>query len=66
MQRMDRLRRSLRESFRRKRDGPESSKPHQWQADEEAVRTGNCNFHVKVSLLRKNLRKYITTEMEML
>ncbi|ODN04272.1 Protein numb [Orchesella cincta] len=47
MQRMDRLRRSLRESFRRKRDGPESSKPHQWQADEEAVRTGNCNFHVK-------------------
>lgn len=49
MQRMDRLRRSLRESFRRKRDGPESSKPHQWQADEEAVRSGNCSFHVKVS-----------------
>ncbi|CAL8111330.1 unnamed protein product [Orchesella dallaii] len=47
MQRMDRLRRSLRESFRRKRDGPESSKPHQWQADEEAVRSGNCSFHVK-------------------
>lgn len=49
MQRMNSLRRSLRESFRRKKDsGPESSKPHQWQADEEAVRAGSCTFHVKV------------------
>ncbi|CAG7836583.1 unnamed protein product [Allacma fusca] len=47
MQRMDRLRRSLRDSFRRKREAPESSKPHQWQADEEAVRSGTCSFHVK-------------------
>ncbi|KAG1682320.1 Protein numb [Nymphon striatum] len=46
--RMDRLRRSLRESFRRKKDHvPECSKPHQWQADEQAVRSGTCNFHVK-------------------
>jgi numb-like protein len=47
MQRMDRIRRSLRDSFRRKKDGPESSKPHQWQADEESVRIGNCTFPVK-------------------
>jgi numb-like protein len=26
---------------------PESSKPHQWQADEAGVRAGTCNFHVK-------------------
>ena len=51
MQRMDRLRRSLRDSFRKKREAPESSKPHQWQADEESVRSGTCSFHVKVSFL---------------
>ena len=45
---MGRLRRSLRDSFRKKRDSLESSKPHQWQADEEAVKAGNCSFHVKV------------------
>lgn len=45
---MDRLRRSFRESFRRRKDRvPESSKPHQWQADEEAVRTATCSFGVK-------------------
>lgn len=48
---MDRLRRSLRESFRRKKDHrahvPESSKPHQWGADEVAVRQGTCTFPVK-------------------
>ncbi|KAG8200101.1 hypothetical protein JTE90_001956 [Oedothorax gibbosus] len=45
---MDRLRRSLRDSFRRKKDHiPECSKPHQWQADEHAVRAGTCNFPVK-------------------
>ncbi|XP_046387397.1 protein numb homolog isoform X2 [Ischnura elegans] len=46
---MDRLRRSLRDSFRRRKEPhvPESSKPHQWQADEAAVRAGTCNFHVK-------------------
>jgi len=49
MERMGRLRRSLRDSFRKKREAPESSKPHQWQADEEAVKGGNSSFHVKVS-----------------
>nr|XP_019948764.1 PREDICTED: protein numb homolog isoform X4 [Paralichthys olivaceus] len=39
----------LRQSFRRKKDiyVPESSRPHQWQTDEEAVRTGKCSFAVK-------------------
>ncbi|XP_046470798.1 protein numb isoform X1 [Neodiprion pinetum] len=47
--RMDRLRRSFRDSFRRRKDPhvPESSKPHQWQADESAVRSATCVFHVK-------------------
>ncbi|XP_054260819.1 protein numb-like isoform X2 [Macrosteles quadrilineatus] len=46
--RMDRLRRSFRDSFRRRKDHvPESSKPHQWQADESAVKAGTCQFHVK-------------------
>ncbi|KAL0267048.1 UNVERIFIED_CONTAM: hypothetical protein PYX00_009417 [Menopon gallinae] len=46
--RMDRLRRSFRDSFRKRKEHvPESSKPHQWQADEIAVRQGNCNFQVK-------------------
>ncbi|BFF93662.1 protein numb [Drosophila madeirensis] len=45
---MDRLRRSFRDSFRRRKDRvPESSKPHQWQADEEAVRSATCSFAVK-------------------
>lgn len=45
---MDRLRRSFRESFRRRKDRvPESSKPHQWQADDQAVRSGTCSFSVK-------------------
>ncbi|XP_029114471.1 protein numb homolog isoform X2 [Scleropages formosus] len=39
----------LRKSIRRKKDiyVPESSRPHQWQTDEEAVRTGKCSFAVK-------------------
>ncbi|XP_037776179.1 protein numb-like isoform X2 [Penaeus monodon] len=48
--RMDRLRRSFRESFRRKKDHhhvTEASKPHQWQTDEAAVRAGTCSFPVK-------------------
>lgn len=42
----------LRQSFRRKKDVyvPESSRPHQWQTDEEAVRSGKCSFGVKVTL----------------
>uniref|UniRef100_H2SAX4 Protein numb homolog n=1 Tax=Takifugu rubripes TaxID=31033 RepID=H2SAX4_TAKRU len=40
---------TLRQSFRRKKDiyVPESSRPHQWQTDEEAVRSGKCSFGVK-------------------
>ncbi|KAJ3590045.1 hypothetical protein NHX12_008002 [Muraenolepis orangiensis] len=39
----------LRQSLRRKRPVyvPEASRPHQWQADEEAVRKGKCNFAVR-------------------
>ncbi|XP_037047092.1 protein numb isoform X2 [Bradysia coprophila] len=45
---MDRLRRSFRDSFRRRRDRvPEASKPHQWQSDEQAVRSATCSFPVK-------------------
>ncbi|KAF0030707.1 hypothetical protein F2P81_017438 [Scophthalmus maximus] len=41
----------LRQSLRRKKPTyvPEASRPHQWQADEEAVRKGKCNFAVRVS-----------------
>uniref|UniRef100_S4R9U0 Protein numb homolog n=1 Tax=Petromyzon marinus TaxID=7757 RepID=S4R9U0_PETMA len=43
----------LRQSFRRKKEKgvPESSRPHQWQTDEEAVRHGQCSFPVKVQYL---------------
>lgn len=46
----------LRQSFRRKKDiyVPESSRPHQWQTDEEAVRSGKCSFAVKVTLSRRH------------
>ncbi|XP_072312057.1 numb-like protein [Eucyclogobius newberryi] len=39
----------LRQSLRRKKPMyvPEASRPHQWQADEEAVRRGKCNFNVR-------------------
>ncbi|XP_053923916.1 protein numb homolog isoform X13 [Cuculus canorus] len=39
----------LRQSFRRRKDVyvPEASRPHQWQTDEEGVRTGKCSFPVK-------------------
>ncbi|KAM6959250.1 LOW QUALITY PROTEIN: numb-like protein [Aplochiton taeniatus] len=39
----------LRQSLRRKKPSyvPEASRPHQWQADEEAVRKGKCNFPVR-------------------
>lgn len=47
--RMDRLRRSFRESFRKKKDHhvTEASKPHQWQTDEATVKAGTCSFPVK-------------------
>lgn len=40
----------LRQSLRRKKPTyvPEASRPHQWQADEEAVRKGKCSFAVRV------------------
>lgn len=45
---INRLRRSFRESFRRKRDrAPESDHGHQWHTDEIAVRQGNCAFSIK-------------------
>lgn len=45
---MDRLRRSFRDSFRRRKDRvPESSKPLQWPTDEQAVRSSTCSFPVK-------------------
>ncbi|CAK1540583.1 unnamed protein product [Leptosia nina] len=45
---MERLRRSFRESFRRRKGSPpESARPHQWIADEAAVRAGTCTFPVK-------------------
>ncbi|VDM61554.1 unnamed protein product [Angiostrongylus costaricensis] len=51
---MNRLRRSIRQSFRRgRRHSPESStgngghKQEQWQPDEAAVRAGLCHFNVK-------------------
>lgn len=45
---MDRLRRSFRDSFRRRKDRvPESSKPLQWPTDEQAVRSATCSFPVK-------------------
>ncbi|XP_035390054.1 numb-like protein isoform X1 [Electrophorus electricus] len=39
----------LRQSLRRKKPTyvPEASRPHQWQADEEAVRKGKCSFSVR-------------------
>ncbi|XP_050784446.1 numb-like protein isoform X1 [Gopherus flavomarginatus] len=39
----------LRQSLRRKKPAyvPEASRPHQWQADEEAVRRGKCSFPVR-------------------
>lgn len=45
---MDRLRKSFRDSFRRRKERiPESAKPHQWQSDETGVRAGTCSFGVK-------------------
>ncbi|XP_055332736.1 protein numb-like isoform X2 [Paramacrobiotus metropolitanus] len=50
---MDRIRRSIRQSFRRSKKAPssassgESAQPPQWSNDEVAVRAGNCSFQVK-------------------
>jgi len=48
---MDRLKRSFRDSFKKKKgssSGGSVDKPHQWQQDESAVRSANCNYPVKV------------------
>lgn len=46
--RMERLRRSFRDSFRRRKEPiSEASKPHLWQTDEMDVRSGSCFFQVK-------------------
>nr|XP_031314591.1 numb-like protein isoform X8 [Camelus dromedarius] len=39
----------LRQSLRRRKPAyvPEASRPHQWQADEDAVRKGTCSFQVR-------------------
>lgn len=43
---MNRIKRTL--SFRKKKSHvPESSKPHQWQEDEQKVRDGTCSFQVR-------------------
>ncbi|KAJ8669823.1 hypothetical protein QAD02_001082 [Eretmocerus hayati] len=46
---MDKLRRSFRDSFRRRREQQpaEATRALQWQADESAVRAGTCTFQVK-------------------
>ena len=47
--------RTLRQSFRKKKQPrvPDSSRPHQWQKDEEEVKASRCKFHVKVSFISK-------------
>ena len=46
---MDRLRRSIRHSIRKRKEttAPEMSKHQKWQHDEAAVRSGTCKFYVK-------------------
>lgn len=45
---MDKLRRSIRHSIRkRKENGVEMSKAQKWQIDEAAVRSGTCTYYVK-------------------
>eukprot|EP00090_Calanus_glacialis_P037148 TRINITY_DN6370_c0_g1_i1.p1 TRINITY_DN6370_c0_g1~~TRINITY_DN6370_c0_g1_i1.p1 ORF type:complete len:732 (-),score=119.31 TRINITY_DN6370_c0_g1_i1:90-2285(-) len=45
---MDKLRRSIRHSMRkRKESGVELSKAQKWQMDEAAVRSGTCQYYVK-------------------
>ena len=45
---MDKLRRSIRHSIRkRKESGVEMSKAEKWRVDEASVRSGTCNFYVK-------------------
>lgn len=47
---MEKIRRSFRDSFRRRKETiSEAAKPHLWQTDEMDVRSGTCFFHVKVS-----------------
>lgn len=45
--------RTLRQSFRKKKQPrvPDSSRPHQWQKDEDEVKASRCKFHVKVCVI---------------
>jgi len=53
--RMDRLRKSFRDSFRKKKDNlAESSKAHPWAEDEVAVRSGSCSFPVRYLGMSRN------------
>jgi len=66
---MDRLRQSLRASMKRKKDKgthfgiqsvpsevmSDNSKPNQFQIDDAAVRSGICNFQVKVNTKKKGI-----------
>eukprot|EP00069_Balaena_mysticetus_P018170 bmy_11294T0 len=49
----------LRQSLRRRKPAyvPEASRPHQWQADEDAVRKGTCSFPVRMG--RKSVKSVL-------
>lgn len=48
---MDKLRRSFRDSFRKKKESRDpAGKPRQWEHDDSAVRAATCVFPVKVNL----------------
>jgi numb-like protein len=50
---MDRLRKSFRDSFRRRKDRvPEASKPHQWQTDEGMKNFYGDAFDVKICFIK--------------
>lgn len=57
----------LRQSLRRKKPTyvPEASRPHQWQADEEAVRKGKCNFPVRVNITQAGLDGSVRMSLRM-
>ena len=54
---MDRLKRSLTGSFRKKKKDAnskdEGDKPHLWAQDEISVKAANCTFYVKVLIIIK-------------
>ncbi|XP_055295144.1 protein numb-like [Sitodiplosis mosellana] len=44
---MEQIRRSFRDSFRRRKPVPDSSNPLKWPTDEQAIRSSICSFPVK-------------------